>query len=516
MELTREAARRAPDERDLGSACLVPKDRILRFQADKLHAIRRTDKQRWSDNLPRVQRLMEWVAGDVQTMDYLVRLADGSVVCPMLIAWKDLATNDLYATVRFQPPGRKIGQREVTKSFIDMCEAWGVPSNLYLDNGKEYAHLDLADDMMALKAHNMNYSDDADAARERHGVLHSTPHQPQGKIIEGDFSNAVNQIMCSLTGFIGGDRMNKRTSALGKPPVPFGGTPEQFGACVDAALAYYRQKPQGGHLDGKSPNQARQARIDAGDAVIMLDRYQLDMVFSREHRRKVRSNGVRVGNQWYWHEALATGALIGQSVKAMVPIAGDGSRVYVFTMEGAPLAAAERSRVYEQRGTAGQTERKRRERAIIERLEATKLDYEPDRAAVWRAAAAVDPLPDDPPVAGVISVDPGYAKLAADARRRDERTPAVAACGRRVRARIAGAEERGPRKVGGGRVRAMTDLLNAKLIARLIDACHAHGFMGVVAGDSGAGKTTAATGYASGRGNLHYCRMRARTTPWMW
>ncbi|MCY3623389.1 MAG: Mu transposase C-terminal domain-containing protein [Gammaproteobacteria bacterium] len=424
---TKAAATVPPDDAELLKASRIPEDFIRRYQIDKLHAIHRADKGRWSNEIvARVKRSreglrrMEWVAGDVHPLDVVLRRDDGSTFHPSLIAWEDLATNDLFLSVATPEKGRNVGRADIIESFAEMSadSQWGVPTNLYLDNGKEYNGLELADDMMALSKlanSELNLWEDREAFdSRRHGVLRSTAYQPQGKIIEGFFSN-FERYLSRLPGYTGGDRMNKRTDVLGHKPTPYTAGVAKFKEDVESALMEYRQVKQRGHLDGRSPHEATQEQIDKGWRSVVLDPSHLNIVFADVHRRQVQSDGIHYGKRIYYSDALKQRTLPGQWVQVRVPIMGDGELLYVMDGDGNPVCTVSEAPVYAQDDLRGPNEIKRRKRAQLAHLAATRVDFDADAGARMRRAASVDPVP-QAQVGAYLSVDPGWAKLADEGR----------------------------------------------------------------------------------------------------
>ena len=101
--------------------------------------------------LPRIRRHreglqpMDIVVGDVHPIDILLTRADGSTVTPRAIAWLDVATQRLHVTLVQLEKGEGIKQVHVAQAFAAMCSAWGLPHQLYLDNGAEYGWQDMLD-----------------------------------------------------------------------------------------------------------------------------------------------------------------------------------------------------------------------------------------------------------------------------------------------------------------------------------------------------------------------------------
>lgn len=296
------------------------------------------DAKRYSDIYqPRIARtrseLMpgEAIVGDVHPLDILLSRADGSTYTPRMIAWYDLATNRCFYTLLHPEPGRSVTQADVTRSFVDLCMAWGVPSKLYLDNGPEYIGAELVDGFYALKgmgyelelklneiaALEAKWAADLDEAQtidadqqggtgDGRALIRAKPYNAAAKPVEGAFS-AKEKVLSMLPGYIGGDRMNKHVGKVGREPDPYPGTAEAFDRAFAEAMAFFHNLPQRGHLGGVSPNERyeamrEQARVTRAEMPVFL------LAFSVERQLKVRTQGVQLGakegGKWYMADAL--------------------------------------------------------------------------------------------------------------------------------------------------------------------------------------------------------------------
>ncbi|HRI90476.1 MAG TPA: hypothetical protein PLS93_02345 [Accumulibacter sp.] len=185
-------------------------------------------------------RPMEVVMGDVHPVDILNLRDDGSEATARMVSWFDLATDRIISHVFLFEKGRSITQADIAASFVQMVRAWGMPSILYLDNGSEYIWQEMIDGFSRLallvkgfNAYVLNSgeigeriqqadSEDASPDPDPRTVVRSLPHNPQGKAsAEGLFSVLERSAFCFIPGWIGGDRMNKKTHRVGKKPRAF-------------------------------------------------------------------------------------------------------------------------------------------------------------------------------------------------------------------------------------------------------------------------------------------------------
>ncbi|MQX38557.1 Mu transposase C-terminal domain-containing protein, partial [Roseospira navarrensis] len=425
VEASRAAGMDLPDA-TLIPLCRVPRNLIEphRHSNRAAHMYRRDAGKSAAVQVPRIRRdrshlrPMDFVAGDVHHLDVLVRRPDGSLATPKAIAWQDLATNRLFATLVLKPRGEAVKRRDVLGSFAAMCAdpRWGVPGRLYLDNGSEYALFDaLADDMLALQrwfAPAMQVLDAKDLAA---GVRKSRPYNPQSKVIETAFAILERTVLSQVPGHIGGDRMKKKTQNQGKDPVPYDGDFTALEAEFADFLAYYHNKPQSGHLAGKSPNDSLRAFITDGWQSVTLDPHQLEIAFSKVETRSVYPGGAfTIGGTEYRSDRLITLAGSGRKVTVRVPLIGDGGRMYVFDEEDAFLDIATEPTRYVFGDPAGAKDQAR-QAGILRREVAAQGQVPADTRDSMRAVNALFPAP-QPTSAGQMSINPEFQDAARRAR----------------------------------------------------------------------------------------------------
>lgn len=396
-------------------ACTVGRDRVERFKSARIVAIKEKDAKRFADDyIPRIRRSREGlmpgdiVVGDVHPIDIIVTRPDGSEATPRLIAWHDLATNDVFYSLVLLNPREGIKQAHIAASFVDLVQAWGLPRALYLDNGSEYkweAMMNAFGELTMLthamdvfiKEHEAlaGLMDDAAPSVTEPGasVTRAKPHNPPAKAVEGIFS-ALEKVFSMIPGYIGGDRMNKRTHAKGKAPKPFPGTWEEFEAAFHTAMNFYRNTRQAGNLGGRSPRERWQGFIADGFQATAVPEDVLRWAFAEEVRTKVQNAGVEVGGNFYYHDVLLP--LIGQRVTLRFPkwdprhviyTGANGSHVLI------PLAP-----VFQTFDPAGAVEQARRGGALnryiaTQKAGATKADMVKE---MQRHNGVHGPMPDVP------------------------------------------------------------------------------------------------------------------------
>ena len=305
--------------------CRLGRHAVERFAAHKLVATKEKDAKKFADLFQgRIIRShinrepMDVVFGDVHPVDIYLTREDGSPVTPRLIAWYDLGTHRLHATLVLLDKGKGITQAHISSAFANMVADWGLPLRLYLDNGKEYDWMPMVHGFETLTGLVMNFKQftadlmtpelasglDEEAQestyQEPGAIIRARPYNAPAKPIEGAFA-VLETYLSAMPGWIGGNRMVKKTQNVGKAPEPYPGNLEDFHADFDNALKWYHATPQGkkSNLAGLSPNQAYQAQIDAGWRPVSCHREVLIYAMSETLTTKVHNKGIQVDGTWY-------------------------------------------------------------------------------------------------------------------------------------------------------------------------------------------------------------------------
>lgn len=305
---------------------------VDKFREFALVALKDKNAKRFSDTqMPRIQRHRngykpgDIVIGDVHPMD-VVREIDGRMVHARLISWLDVATYDLFVTVVILPPGQGITQADIAASFVDMVQAWGLPKQLRLDNGKEYkwdamikGFQALAGLVSAFQAFHVSIMGKGEAAELIDGeqftaISRARPYNAPAKQIEHVFAIIEYQFFSMMPGWIGGDRMNKRTQIVGQDPKAYRGADDEFARDIGICLALYRNTVQ---KDGSSPNDKRRKAIAEGWRAVRVSRHDLIFAFSETRKAKVRTGGIVIEERGLktWYRADIVIPLIGKTIE---------------------------------------------------------------------------------------------------------------------------------------------------------------------------------------------------------
>lgn len=325
--------------------CKITRHAVEKYRAfSRVHTYRKDAKAFFDHQRPRIERdhsllrPMEQVVGDVHPIDVYVRREDGSTATPRFIAWYDVATHRMCGTIHLLDAGTGVTQAEVWASFAEMVEVWGLPTHLYLDNGREYygrprrfgegvpsavmtGFNELSGLALAMREFGAaieagfisefaevhpgapGNEPEATAKLRRSGVGRAMPYNAPGKTgIEGAFSSLEKNLKMG-PGYIGGNRTIKRTPKLGKetPPWP---DMDTFRVAFEQQLAYWNGKEQRGNLGGKSPNQAWADAQQDGWQAVAVHRMALIYAMSEQVRCMVARGTVTIGSQRYRHDEL--------------------------------------------------------------------------------------------------------------------------------------------------------------------------------------------------------------------
>jgi hypothetical protein len=274
---------------------------------------------------------MDIVVADIHPIDIYCTREDGSLATPRGIAWLDLATNRIFMDVVLLEKGEGITNAHVIGSFVRMVREWGCPRALYFDNGSEYNWMAFVGDALKLIDQQARaYFDRIEPwAPRRSNIVQSLPYNAPAKPIEGIFKVLEQGYFRLIPGWVGGDRMRKKTANVGKAPEPFPGNFEQLRGVIQAQLASYHAMPSSNRssLKGQSPHGALPKAVEAGWGMTVVNPDALRLAFSRPERRKLHQGAIRFGNRLWTNDALLS--YQGDHVTLLVPQYEEHNRLAV-------------------------------------------------------------------------------------------------------------------------------------------------------------------------------------------
>lgn len=384
-------------------------DRWRQFGAIAVHDM---DAKTYFDKQPRIQRgiktllPMQIVMGDVHPIDILYQRGDGSTATAKGIFWMDVATGRITGTVEFFQKGKGVRQEHVIESFVKMASdpRWGAPAELYLDNGGEYNWSKFVENAMKLTQMPIKFLDNGMfIPSSDQAVTKAQPYNSSAKgQLEGAFAIIEQKHLSKIPGWIGGDRMRKKTANIGRAPVPFQSSPEALTQAILNAVAVYNDSPQSGRLRGLSPNQRFTELVDTGWQYSAFEEGVLESILCKSEQRTLHQARIKYKGKLYYHDALANPALGGR-VEARIPLFGHQKRIAVFDRNGNFVCIALPDRVFDHDDRTGAIESNRRKTIMRNKIRAMRKETDRiDTLEILTEQAASIELTPEPALGGVI------------------------------------------------------------------------------------------------------------------
>ena len=368
--LTMEALGSDADTGAMRSICAVPRVFVERERAYRAVGIHDRDRKRHEDiSRPRIQRSIEGmrpmqrVMGDVHPLDIYYRRDDGSMATAKLVAFLDVATHRIRFDAVFLEKGEGVRTERVVRSFIDMVrdERWGLPSGLYLDNGSEYQWDGFINDALNLSSMTIHLDGSLPAQRATATSRAQAYNAAAKGVLEGAFHLLEQRFFSLLPGYVGGNRLLKKSANVGKTPDCWTGSRAELSEAIRNVQALHNAAPQHGRLRGLSPDEQFAALVQAGWKRTDMGEHDLYAVFCAKEIRTVRQGVIRFNGRVFYDDALA--ALSASTpVTIGIPKWGEHDRLAVWDERGRFLCVAEPDRVYFHEDTAGAIEASRRQK----------------------------------------------------------------------------------------------------------------------------------------------------------
>jgi len=283
------------------AALRISRRHVERYAADRIVNTFRNNRKAFEDGKPRIRRdwtvlaPMERVVADVKHLDVVLQRPDGSEAWPKVIGFQDGGTGRVFLHPVLLPKGEGVRQEHVVEAFLAMVAdpMWGFPQGLYLDNGSEFAIFERVRPALDLVAQDDGRS-----------IIYSKPYNASAKTIENAFKRLDLYLFSTLPGYVGGDRMNKKTQTVGRPPEPYPGSWEDFCATLRGLLIAFNARPVGGQWDGRSADDWTREKQAAGWRPVTVEPLVLDSAFCNRELRKIDRGALRIGGERYHHPSL--------------------------------------------------------------------------------------------------------------------------------------------------------------------------------------------------------------------
>ena len=297
------------------SALSLSRRHVERYAADRIVNTYRNNRKAFEDGKPRIRR--DWtqlapmarVVADVKHLDVVVTRPDGAPAWPKVIGFHDGGTGRVFLHPVLLPAGEGVRQEHVVEAFMAMVAdpMWGFPQGLYLDNGSEFAVFERIRTAFDLVANESGRS-----------IIYSKPYNASAKTVENAFKRLDQYLFSTLPGYVGGDRMNKKTQTVGRPPLPYPGSWEDFCATLRGLLIAFNARPVGGQWGGRSADDWVREKQGAGWRAVTVDPLVLDAAFCTREVRKLDRGTLRIGGERYYHPSL-DGLPHGAAVEIALP-----------------------------------------------------------------------------------------------------------------------------------------------------------------------------------------------------
>lgn len=209
----------------------------------------------------------ECFVGDHAQVDIAVALPNGKYCFPWVTAWRDFKTGKW---VGWMHHAEAPNSDHVFQSFYYAVSQWGLPSDVYIDNGKDYRCRDFANGRP--RFHKVGV--DKDKAAPMLSLLGITPHfslpyNAQAKTIERDFLKNKHWFSMHLPGYRGGDVTERpeklATEIKTRKILPWAEYVELIDGFITGVLN--KMPSKGKVLQGRCPDEAWAAEYKARKVV---------------------------------------------------------------------------------------------------------------------------------------------------------------------------------------------------------------------------------------------------------
>lgn len=277
---------------------------------------------------------------------------------PKLIVWMDIKSRYIV--------GWTLSWTETTEAIALALkrgiEKYGVPDNVYTDNGKAY------------KSKVLKGTDELDGIYESLGiqVSHTLPYSGQSKHIERWFRVFKENFAKGSITYKGGNVVERpeRLGAFAKEKIDKNKIleEEELINAIESWIEYANHgfyKLRGGHkgqgMNDRTPKEVFETELDSMDRK-MLSNEKLRVLFMYEEIRKVGRNGINYLGETYTNELLYYRQ--GETVKIKYD-PYDLTKVLVYAQTGEYICTADRLNTFGFNDIAGIKNKKKRQKEII-------------------------------------------------------------------------------------------------------------------------------------------------------
>ncbi|MCB1470904.1 MAG: Mu transposase C-terminal domain-containing protein [Rhizobiaceae bacterium] len=273
---------------------------------------------------------LEAVTADGHKFDVFVRMPDGRIDRPVLLAIQDLYSGMIV--------GWRLGETEcwplVRLAFLDMMQTFGIPSDAYLDNGRAFASKWLTGGMINRYRFKVKEGEQEGLLRSVGMEVHwSTPYHGQAKPIERAFRDMCEEIAKHPrnAGAYTGNNPTAKPDNYGARAVAW----EDFEALVASEIARHNAKPGRSAANCRGRSFAETYRTAAETAIIRQagnEQLRLFMLASDFIKCRAPSGEVQIGGNRYWAEPMVD--LAGKRVVARFDPQDLHAGIAIYSVDG--------------------------------------------------------------------------------------------------------------------------------------------------------------------------------------
>ncbi|MCO5083045.1 MAG: Mu transposase C-terminal domain-containing protein [Rhizobiaceae bacterium] len=279
---------------------------------------------------------MEAITADGHKFDVFVRMPDGEIGRPVLLAIQDLYSGMIV--------GWRLGETEcwplVRLAFLDMMEGFGIPELAFLDNGRSFTSKWLTGGVVNRYRFKVKEGEQQGLLTAVGIDVHwSTPYHGQAKPIERAFRDMCEEIAKHprCAGAYTGNNPNAKPDNYGSRAVAW----EDFEALVASEIARHNAKPGRAAANCRGRSFAETYRVAAETAIIRRagrEQLRLFMLASDFIKCREPSGEVQLGGNRYWSEPLVE--LAGKRVVARFDPQDLHAGIAIYSVDGRFLAEA--------------------------------------------------------------------------------------------------------------------------------------------------------------------------------
>lgn len=292
---------------------------------------------------------------DHHRMDVFVKSNNGKgkPFRPWLTVFFDARSNKVISLIsRKESPNSYV----IKKCLRIGIETFGVPKEVYFDNGKDYRSKQFDNDFPYSIVKQLGIN-----------CIHATPYHGQAKTVERFFGIVADQFAKSFDTYCGADNKNRpeQMRINDEKIKKIAPTLDEFNSYFQNWVDEYNNKPNGGaFMDGDSPNVVYKRNLRNK---VIVNKEALDIMCATVNIRTVHKNGVSVWNNNYYDTALIPyfqqNVIVRNSPENI-------DKVYIFDMENNYIctAAAKLVTAYRNTSEADFAEAKRQKREVREHI----------------------------------------------------------------------------------------------------------------------------------------------------